>query len=110
MKKIAIPSNNGNVSAHFGHCPQFTIFDTENGEVKNKSVIDNPGHKPGFLPKFLSEKNVDLVLAGGMGTRAINLFNNEGVEVITGVKGDVDNCIHSYLKGELDTEDNACDH
>lgn len=110
MKKIAIPSNNGNVSAHFGHCAQFTIFDTENGEVKNKSVIDNPGHKPGFLPKFLSEKDVDLVLAGGMGTRAINLFNNAGVDVQTGVKGNVDQCIEAYLKDNLEVDENACDH
>lgn len=110
MEKIAIPTDKGKVSAHFGHCPQFTIFNTKDSEIENKEVVANPGHKPGFLPKFLADKDVDLVLAGGMGTRAINLFNDAGVEVVTGVKGDVDNCINEYLAGNLDTEDNACDH
>ncbi|HKL75359.1 MAG TPA: NifB/NifX family molybdenum-iron cluster-binding protein [Halanaerobiales bacterium] len=110
MEKIAIPTNNGKVSAHFGHCPQFTIYNTKGSEVESKEIIENPGHKPGFLPRFLADKNIDLVLAGGMGTRAINLFNDAGVEVVTGVKGDVDNCINEYLAGNLDTDDNACDH
>ena len=110
MKKIAIPTESAKVSAHFGHCPEFTIYQIEENSIKNKEVIENPGHKPGFLPRFLSDKDVDIVLAGGMGSRAINLFNNAGVEVITGVSGDVDSCIHSYISGELDTDDNACDH
>jgi len=110
MEKIAVPTDDGEVSAHFGHCSQFTIYKTKDSEVEEKEIIENPGHKPGFLPKFLAEKDIDFVLAGGMGSRAINLFNNEDIEVLTGVKGDIDKCINEYLSGNLATIDNVCDH
>ena len=48
--RIAVASENGKVSEHFGHCKDFVIFDTENGQVNKSEAIPNPGHKPGFLP------------------------------------------------------------
>lgn len=110
VKKIAVPTKNGNVASHFGHCSEFTIYDTDNGNMKNKEVVVNPGHEPGFLPKFLSDKDVEIVLAGGIGTRAIKIFNNEGIDVITGVRGKADDCLGKYLSGDLDAGDNVCDH
>ena len=68
--RIAVATENAIVSAHFGHCEGFTIYEVENRKFKSSNFIANPGHEPGFLPVFLKEKNVDLIIAGGMGERA----------------------------------------
>lgn len=83
-KKVAIPVNNGMLDGHFGHCKQFAIFDINNKEVIGESTIDAPPHEPGLLPKFLSEKGVTDIVAGGMGHKAITLFHENGVNVFVG--------------------------
>lgn len=108
--KIAIATEGTAVAQHFGRCPAYTIVDAEDGKVINKEVIQNPGHEPGFLPKFLSEKGVDFILSGGMGPKAINLFHQNSVEPIVGVSGDVETVIADFLSGELETGESNCDH
>jgi predicted Fe-Mo cluster-binding NifX family protein len=109
--KIAIASENGVVSAHFGHCEGFTIYDMEDGKVKDKTFIPNPGHQPGFLPVFLSEKDVNLIIAGGMGERAQMLFNQNSIDVIVGADGECDNVLEKYQRGELKSSAEFCqDH
>lgn len=110
MKKIAVPTNGGNVAQHFGRCPEYTIFDVDGCDIKNSKVIDNPGHEPGFLPKYLHDLNVDIVLAGGMGRRAFDLFKKNNIEVVTGARGTVEDSVKAYLNNELDTESDICDH
>lgn len=110
MKKIAVPTNKGKVAEHFGRCPEYTIFEVEGCNIQNSKTIDNPGHEPGFLPRYLHDKNVDIVLAGGMGRRAYNLFEKNNIEVVTGAKGNVSDSVRAYLNNELDTESGICDH
>lgn len=110
MKRIAVPSDGERISSHFGHCPNFTIFECDGEKIVEKKVIANPGHKPGFLPKFLNENGVECVLASGMGQRAIQLFEKNGIDTVTGASGLVEDAIESYIKGELDTANNLCDH
>ena len=88
--RVAISTEGDNVSAHFGRCPVFTIVDIEDGKVSNKEQIDNPGHHPGFLPKFLHDKGVICIIAGGMGQNAVQLFEQEGIQHIVGVSGFID--------------------
>ncbi len=109
MKKIAIPTDGQEVAVHFGRCSKYTIFDLDD-DVVNKEVIDNPGHSPGFLPRYLHDMGVEVVLASGMGIKAKTLFDNNDIEVVTGVRGDVDICIKDYIDGTLESEDNTCDH
>ncbi|MFW6035985.1 MAG: NifB/NifX family molybdenum-iron cluster-binding protein [Halothermotrichaceae bacterium] len=108
--KIAVPSQGEIVAQHFGHCSHFAIFDVEGNEIKNKDVIANPGHQPGFLPKFLNKQGAEIVLAGGIGSRAVKLFEENGIKVVSGCKGQVDDAVKLYLNDELETEDNTCDH
>lgn len=110
MEKIAIPSNGNEFAQHFGRCPEYTFYTIENEEIKNKNTISNPGHKPGYLPKFLKEKNVDCVIASGMGIRAQNLFDENNIDVIVGVTGNIDEKIKAYLNGELEEGENVCTH
>ncbi|TDX51401.1 NifB/NifX family molybdenum-iron cluster-binding protein [Orenia marismortui] len=111
MKILAIPTEGDQVSAHFGRCSQFTIVKSEGGEIKAKEKIDNPGHEPGFLPRFLKqEHNVDVILAGGMGRRAKDIFDANNIEVVSGASGLIDDVINLYLKDSLDTEEDICEH
>ncbi len=110
MKNIAIPTDGKEVSQHFGHCPQFFILGVEGVDINERKFVDNPGHRPDFLPGFLNELGVDSIIAGGMGTRAINLFKQNDIEVITGAAGSLDGVVEEYLSGKLVTEENICDH
>lgn len=106
--KIAVATEQGIVSGHFGHCEGFTIFDVEGTEIKNKNYVPNPGHQPGFLPVFLKEQNADTIIAGGMGERAQMLFTNQGIEVIVGASGDCEQAVQSYLNGSLKSTGSVC--
>lgn len=106
--KIAVSTEGKNVSGHFGFCEGFTIYEVEDGKVLNKNFVSNPGHKPGFLPVFLKELNVNVIVAGGMGETAQNLFNEKGIEVIVGVQGLCDDIVQKYLNGELKSTGSVC--
>jgi predicted Fe-Mo cluster-binding NifX family protein len=108
--KIAISTERGSVSAHFGHCPSYTIVDIQDGKVTRRDEIPNPGHSPGFLPGFLAEKGVEVIIAGGMGPRAQGLFAEKNIETIIGVQGPVEEVIARFLQGQLEAEQDLCDH
>jgi predicted Fe-Mo cluster-binding NifX family protein len=106
--KIAISTDSGGVSAHFGRCPEFTIVEIKDNKIVNKEVIDNPGHMTGFLPKFLSEKGISCIIAGGAGFRAQQFFSEYGIKLITGVQGKVDDVINQFLKGDIKEGESLC--
>lgn len=110
---IAIPLAGGNLSIHFGHCEEFALIevDTERRVVLEKQILQAPDHQPGLLPRWLAERGVTLVIAGGMGIRAQNLFKEQGIKVITGAPpDDPEKLAQDYLNGELETGENICDH
>lgn len=100
----------GYVSAHFGRCASYTIVDIHEGQVVYREEIPNPGHQPGFLPQFLSERGVNLIIAGGMGARAQNLFAQKNIEALVGVQGPIDTVIAQFLKQELEAGEDLCGH
>jgi predicted Fe-Mo cluster-binding NifX family protein len=106
--RIAISTDSGTVSAHFGRCPAFTIVNIEDGKVLSKEQINNPGHHPGFLPKFLHEKGVSYIIAGGMGQRAVQLFAEQEIKVIVGVSGAIDDVIKKIIDGTLEGGESLC--
>ena len=111
--KIAIPLTNGVISSHFGHCEQFAIIDAdiESKEIKNTDVLTPPPHEPGLLPKWLSEMSVELVIAGGMGQRAQQLFQQNNIDVIVGIANSTpEELVELYLNNQLQSGQNICDH
>jgi len=113
MTRIAIPCEGGQIAAHFGHTQQFAFFDADPEErrIINEETLDAPPHEPGLLPAWLAEHGTNVVLAAGMGGRAIGLFNQQGIKVIVGVTGnDLRKVVEDYLKGELSAGANVCDH
>ena len=112
MKKlIAVPSSNGLLDEHFGHCRQYALLFVEGNKIISESTIDAPPHEPGLLPKFLAEKGVTDVLAGGMGNRAIQIFNQHKVNVFVGApKLEPNEIVEGFLNENLEFSANYCDH
>jgi len=111
--RFAVPVSGGTVSPHFGHCEQFALFDIdEQGKkILRKELVASPGHQPGLLPEWLAEQGVSLVIAGGMGSRAQSLFQQNRIGVVTGImESDPERVVLSYLNGVLATGPNICDH
>jgi predicted Fe-Mo cluster-binding NifX family protein len=111
--KIAIPLDNGRLASHFGHCREFSLVDVDQQQnnVQSIETVDAPAHEPGLLPKWLAQRGVNLVIAGGMGQRARMLFSENGIDVITGtVPEDPHAIVDQYLNESLETGENACDH
>ena len=108
MMKIAVAGEGKNVTEHFGHCVNFLIYDVENGKIANEESIPNPGHKPGFLPNFLADRGVNVIISGGMGGGAVDIFNERNVEVVVGASGDAKTAVLNYLKGALKSTGSVC--
>lgn len=106
--KIAVASENQKVCEHFGHCESFLIADTDGNLIVNSEYIPNPGHKPGFLPNFLNDMGVKVVIAGGIGGGAIDIFDEKGIDVISGARGDAKEAVAAYLAGTLVSSGSVC--
>ena len=108
MLKIAVASENGMVTEHFGHCEGFMIFVTENNQIIKSETVADPGHRPGFLPNFLADHGVNVIISGGMGGGAVEIFNERKVEVVVGAKGDAKAAVEAYLQGSLKSTGSVC--
>ncbi len=110
--KIAIPIANGCLSMHFGHCKQLGIYEVEPAarKVLGKEYLVPPSHEPGVLPRWLHEQGANVIIAGGMGQRAQQLFAGKGIKVVVGASGDPDALVNAYLSGDLKTGENVCNH
>jgi ATP-binding protein involved in chromosome partitioning len=109
--KIAIPMAEGVLCNHFGHCEQFALIDLQGKNIIQKVTVTPPPHEPGLLPRWLGEKGVNLIIAGGMGQRAVGLFTERGIKVLTGAPQlPPDELISHYVNQTLVTGANVCDH
>jgi predicted Fe-Mo cluster-binding NifX family protein len=108
--KVATAINGNIISQHFGHCESFKIYEVEENKIVNENVVANPGHRPGFLPVFLRDNGVNVIIAGGMGVAAQRIFEENGIEVIVGADGDTDEAVKRYLSNELKSTGSFCDH
>ena len=106
--KIAISTDAGFVSAHFGRCPSFTIVNIEEGKVPKVEEINNPGHQPAFLPNFLAERGVKYIICGGMGNRAQMLFAEKKITPVIGVTGKIEEVIGKFVQGKLEAGESFC--
>lgn len=106
--KIAVASDGKCVSAHFGHCEGFNIYEIQEGKILNEAFKENPGHRPGFLPVFLKDLNVDTIIAGGMGETAQHLFDEKGIQVVVGAQGLCQEVLQEYIEGDLKSSGSVC--
>jgi predicted Fe-Mo cluster-binding NifX family protein len=92
------------VSPHFGRCPHYILVDVVGRDVTGVQEVDSPfygHHQPGQVPGFIQSLGADVMLAGGMGGRAIMFFEQYGIEGVTGAYGTVRQSVERYLGGQL---------
>lgn len=111
--RIAIPVADGRLSMHFGHSDQFALVDVDEASKKalRATYLMPPPHQPGVLPRWLGEQGASVVITGGMGRRAQQLFAESGIRVVVGAPaGTPEDIVSAYLNGTLVAGDNVCDH
>ncbi|MCK5824046.1 MAG: hypothetical protein KAG96_01410 [Ichthyobacteriaceae bacterium] len=108
MKKIAVPTANGKLSAHFGGSEFFTVFEIENNKVIKEEVLETPEHITGSYPNFLASNNVTDIIVGGVGRRAIDIFNSKNITVYSGEVKLVAEVVEDLLAGKLATTGKSC--
>lgn len=106
--RVAISTDKGYVSQHFGRCATYTFVDIENGKALKIEETTNPGHSPGLIPKFLHERGTDVIICGGMGARAAGFFQELGIKMVTGVEGSIDDVIKKLERNELESGVSLC--
>ncbi len=112
MKKIiAIPLENGKLCAHFGHCQSFEIIHVDNNNITQIKEIIPPQHEPGLYPKWVAEFGTTDVIAGGMGQKAITLFNQQKINVFVGAPIKTsEELVRDFLDNKLMLNANYCNH
>ena len=108
--KIAVTYDNGNVLQHFGKTEFFKVYDVEDNKVVSSEVIGSNGTGHGALAGLLADRNVDVLICGGIGGGAQAALAEAGVELCAGAEGDTDQVVEAYLKGELVSTGANCDH
>lgn len=111
--RIAIPLSEGRLSQHFGHSEQFLFVDADlqQRSILGRQVVAAPEHVPGLLPQWLSERGVNVVIAAGLGARALDLLAANSVTVVTGASvADPEALVARFLDGTLEGGTNGCDH
>jgi len=112
---IAIPTNGNLLSQHFGRCRTYTFFDVdvdaEKREISAERTEIPPAHEPGVLPAWIAEVGGSIVITGGMGPRAIQLFEQRGIQVVLGAPSvSPRQAAESFLAGDLQSGDSSCSH
>ena len=111
--KIAIPTRDGYVDDHFGHCAYFTIMEIDgNGNVQSSERLDSPqgcGCKSG-VASILREKGVEVLIAGNMGQGAVNKLAEQSISVVRGCHGKIEDVAKQFALGELKDNMEVCDH
>ena len=109
--KIVVPVIQGRVSPHFGHSDYFAFFEVEKKKFKEGERLSPPPHAPGVIPKWLKEQGADVVITGGIGPRALSIFAQCGIKVLTGAPNlEPEELLRQHLQGTLALQENICEH
>jgi len=111
--KIAVPTVDGVLCMHFGHCEKFIVIDVDDAtrKIVGREEAVPPPHEPGVIPKWLHDRGTNVIIAGGMGMRAQQFFNQFGIDVVTGAPAEhPQTVVLAWLDGTLVTGSNTCDH
>ncbi len=110
MTKIAVPTRDGRIDDHFGHCDHYTIYTIENNNITTREDLPSPqgcGCKSGIAAD-LEQMGVTVMLAGNMGPGALNKLQSHGIRVYRGCQGDIETVVSRYLAGEISDSGIGC--
>jgi len=102
------------LSYHFGRCPYYIVVDLDDKEVKDVKAVKNPFYEShgqtGEVPNFINSLGADVIIAGGMGPKAIDFFQQLGIQAFTGTSGVVGEVIKSYMHDQIEGAVPCSDH
>ena len=108
--KTAVTYDNGDIFQHFGHTETFKVYEVEDGRVLSSEVIGSGGSGHGALAGLLKDRNIDVLICGGIGGGAQAALSERGIELCAGASGSADEAVEAYLRGELVNTGANCDH
>lgn len=117
--KIAVATDDNRgleavLSQHFGRCPYYILVEVDDNEIGEVKALENPFYgshgQPGEVPAFIKSTGAHVIIAGGMGPKAIGFFEQYGIQVVTGVSGMVQEVIQLYLDGQIQGASPCMDH
>ncbi len=110
-KRVAFPTNDRvKVEEHFGHAKEFAFANVKNGKVVSTEYMTPPPHAPGVIPAFVGKQGATVIITGGMGGMAVNLFKEQNIDVILGATGSIEETLQTYISGELTSTGSVCNH
>ena len=116
--KVAVPTDDGKtIASHFGRASYFAIFEVEDGEIKEKKIVENnpyhaeghhgdhPGakHSHGRFVSLLEGCNA--IISRGMGRRAVIDLEAAGIKPVFTDVGEAEEAVKAYSAGTLETCD-----
>ncbi len=108
---IAIPMENGLLCAHFGQCEQFAIVELQDNKIVAIKEVTPPEHVPGLYPRWVAGFGVTDVIAGGMGEKAIQLFNAQNINAFVGApQKSARELVEDFIDNKLELSANYCHH
>lgn len=111
--KIALPSRDGKIDEHFGHCDYFSVVTVENKSIVDEQRVDPPagcGCKSNIVGT-LAEMGVTVMLAGNMGEGAVQVLGSHGIQVVRGCSGEPTDAVNRWLAGSVvDSGQSCADH
>ncbi len=105
---VAIVTEGDQVSQHFGRSEGFLLAGIENGQVTSRESVVAGGHDCGALPLMFREREVNLVIAGGLGMGAMQHLQHAGIAVIAGIQGSAEDALTQFLAGNLQGGEATC--
>ena len=107
--KIAISSMNktidGSVSDIFGRCPYFIIAEIKNQKIERTEILENKSTDQmsgaGIsAAQLMAEKNVNVVITGNVGPRALDVLKQFNIEIYYG-NGLIKEVLQEFIDGKL---------
>jgi predicted Fe-Mo cluster-binding NifX family protein len=79
----------GRLHGHFGGSGEFALVevDPQAKVALRTEIVPAPEQQPGLFPRWLREPDVEVVIAGGIGRRALAIFAEHGITVRAGLPG-----------------------
>ena len=109
--KIAVTYWQGEVFQHFGHTPQFKVYEVQDGRVVSSEVYNTGSSGHGALAGLLGGMGAQVLICGGIGGGAQMALASAGIQIYGGVSGDADEAVEAFLAGQLAYNPNVrCNH